>query len=431
MVYCSLSSTPTQSQHEPETDSRAVSASQDRPQTTATSVELPRILAKMRAQNNKTLSTTSVTKYLTISSRPQFILPPGLGEEESAVDISSHDSIGEPIPSISSETLVEDAVTPVMNNPQTMTSPGMWNIADTYTRGVSRGLKPAMFDEVWRDRVLTQKAHALGLLSRDWAQAPRLKKVIGEGTTSYRHSLSTASGKEQPPGKVEKKDNAVSSSRPRTSRENSTSRTKDSEKLEKLRSIYKPAGATQSKRSTSRQQQPMAKHKCESKLSRRPSTTSDGIDRDQREKERKSRHHSRPSTKLGKKLPHSGGAPRPVFSWEESQYWNEVPIRDHQQSQFQAGNGLHLRVDSRTITRGEDSRPLRSVKLYSEGKLPTMKRSHHSHPPEVVPASYEPGCQHSRNPGSATRKLSAFSRKMRRFDGHGHVEANFSISPIA
>ena len=279
------------------------------------------------------------------------------------------------------------------------------DVYSTSVNNASRACQPPKFDEdAWRDRVLSQKARALGLLSRDWAQAPQLKRVMndetmGSGTTrpgtradtnkphtrtdtrprtranSRRDTrphtrMDTTSYRQQNPYLYHSRRKEPSTeSRPRTSHEKVTS-ARTSEKLEKMRAIYEPGGC---KRSSNRDQQATTKHRCHSQLSERP------VAEDQAEKPN---YVSRPGTKLRKRM----HIHRPVLESEESQYWNEVPHTVCPHSQFHTGNGTNL-----TAVCHSDDRPPQSVKIYGnntkEFRLPRQP---------AAPKAFELGGHHYR-----------------------------------
>lgn len=236
-------------------------------------------------------------------------------------------------------------------------------VHSSLAKGKSRGRQPTLFDDdSWRDRVLTQKAQALGLISRDWAQTSLLKRVISDHThtsqphtrgetTGYRHSPNTSTSKDS--SQRDKIDTTVS--RPRTSCEKTTSANNTRGKLEKLRSISEPDGH-RNKQSPSRRQQLLqeasVKRRCEAKQSKRPATRCSDIESNRKYKESRQRQYSRPGTKLGKKMHFPV---KPGLESDESQYWNEVP------DQSNTKTGAHLIVDSRPITRGADHRPLQCI----------------------------------------------------------------------
>lgn len=222
-------------------------------------------------------------------------------------------------------------------------------------KGTSRGQQPMLSDDSLRDRVLSQKAQALGLVSRDWTHISLFKKAasntanhqIREEAISYRHTLYTHPNKEYC---GEKKDSTLSRQGGTTSMNGRLNKSR--------RSVYEPDC---SKGGPSRH----TRQKCEM---RRPATQC------QKDRGSRTKYPSRPSTKLGKKM-------RSVLQCEESQYWREVPNRDH--PQLQIGTGMCLRVDSLTSSmhckspeNSMDCRPPQNTKLYPQAlKYPFLYKT--------------------------------------------------------
>ena len=359
-----------------------------RPQTTDTALgplELPR-LPPSSEKNKKTLSTSSVGKYLKINSRAHHTLSLGLGEEESAVDGSSHDTL----PSPASETILEEDAEP----PDTS--------GDGEEAGKGGQQSFLLEDVSWRERVLAQKARALGLLSRDWGQARLVKRVIAGAAVGqssrpctrgnsrpHTRARSRMDGERDPlPARrpytrgyqrVDGRQETVprtnggptnyrlyqlrrsdeDRTRPTTSHKDTSPQT--SEKLDKLRTIYEPV---QSKRSFGQQQ------RREKGTGRRPATRCGEVESCQREREKKAT--TRPGTRAGKR----------VVECDGSQYWSEVPrigryVISHTRT--------HLRAETQS-TGPANTRPLQRVRLFptsqsrqaaSEQRTPSIELSGH------------------------------------------------------
>jgi hypothetical protein len=357
------------------------SDAQKRPHTTnaaPASLGLPRIPPPSSERNkNKTLSTSSVTKYLRISSRPRHSLSLGLGEEESAADVSSHNSLS------TSETIQEEE-------------------EEVETNGVSeetdKGDQQKFLLEVsWRQRVLAEKAQALGLLSRDWAQTRLVKRTIGDWGThpqpntrantrpctrahsrmgGERNSVATTRPCTRADTTYEREELRQTNSRATTYRLSQLKRSVDNdrttsrpttrentgnEKLEKIRSIYEPTGSVRHKRSPSRSEQ--------TSMGKRPDTRGgeSNIASTAREK-------MRPATRQGKKVQRR-------LENDGSQYWNEVPRIGHYIiSQSHTGTRTHLRPGTMSTAADEQpkSRTPQRVRLYSSHQLRhTTRESRH------------------------------------------------------
>ena len=371
-----------------------------------TGLELPKIMASLRAKKDKTLSTSSVTKYLTINSRTHPRVSLGLGEEESAVDTSSQGSVGEPAPD-------PPDPHPAREKPATKTVVEVSSISGK-ERGGREYQLVAMVDDGWRERVLTQKAQALGLLSRDRGQGQQLKKAMRDQQAAMMRTASrphtrvssrpdtraelrrdsrpdtraelrrdTRAGIRPAEGRYmphthEYSNKAASSTSYRqqhlsyrhsigpedstqektTSRQRATcdsSAERANEKLEKMLSIYEPASSpaqwSKFKRSPTKQQS-SSRSRCETRFSKRPETRCGGVGG--------SMLQSRPGTRLSK-----NGRPtttrRPRLDSDESQYWNEVPNARHCPiPRFRTSIGTGQAAGSRS-----DDNNIRPMKLYS------------------------------------------------------------------
>ena len=360
------------------------SGAQKRPHTTnaaPASLELPRIPPLSSERNkNKTLSTSSVTKYLRISSRPRHTLSLGLGEEESAADVSSHGSL---MVQSTSETIQEEE-------------------EEVETNGVSEETdkedqQKFLLEVSWRQRVLAEKAQALGLLSRDWAQTRLVKRTIGDwGTHPRPYTRANTRPCTRTHSRMRGETNSVATTRPctredttyereelrqtnsratsyrlsqwkrsvdndRTTSRPTTRANTGNEKLEKIRSIYEPTGSVRLKRSPSRSEQ--------TSVGKRPVTRGgeSNIASTAREK-------MRPATRQGKKVQRR-------LENDGSQYWNEVPRIGHYiVSQSHTGTRTHLRPGTRSTGADEPgkSRPPQRVRLYSSHQLRrTTRESRH------------------------------------------------------
>lgn len=336
----------------------------------------------MAARKNKTLSTTSVGKYFTINCRPSYSL--GLGEEESAVDVSSHGSLGDD----GSDGTPEGAEEKMKNKPTPSKVGG-----SLPAKSSKRGQQPLILDDSCRERVLFQKAQALGLVSRDWTHIPLLKRTASDQTNASlpqtKRETINCILRDQSLRKGEKN---VSRQRISCEKEKATGRNARG-KLDKLRSIYEVGCC---KGGPNRHQQTSGRQRCET---RRPATQCNDVEYDH--KGHRPKYLSRPATKLGKKM-------RPALQCEESQYWKEIPNRGHSQSQ--TGTGTCLGVDS--IKSSMDCRPSQNTKAF-----PTVQNSS-QYPQTPLAAKIELSgsyrCYGIHTSRSPTHRLSAFSRKTRK-----------------
>ena len=348
--------------------SRADSAAQRRPHTTyaaPASLELPRIPHPSSCKNkNKTLSTSSVTKYLRISSRPGHSFSLGLGEEESAADvISSHDSLtSETIPEEKEEEAVEKTTT---------------NGAGEETGEEHKFL----LDVSWRQRMLAEKAQALGLLSRDWAQTRMVKRTIGDWqsksrpptrantrpcTQDFSSRMRDAAPAIRPCTRADTRiEELRQNTRPTNYRlkgsgdynKTTTSRPTTHgntgyEKLNKIRAIYEPVEYKRNLIQTEQRKEVVMKRP----VTRCGETSSSHITESDK---------TRPGTRLGKKVQRK-------LENDGSQYWNEVPRIGHfAVPQFHTGTRTHLRLGphSTTAESAKTRPPSQRVRLYPSRQL--------------------------------------------------------------
>ena len=370
-----------------ELGSKQEHAASERPHTTSAapdSLQLPTIPPPPPPQsaerNKKILSTSSVTKYLRISSRPHHSL--GLGEEESAADASSHGSLA--VPS-TTETIPE-----VEEN-------GAGETTVNYGTEKEKGRGDQQYfllDVSWRERVLAEKAQALRLVSRDWTQARLVNRTIGEwqttgGGNSRPHTRSNTRPCTRAHSRMRGERDSLPARRPCTRADTRNRRQEESqstsyqtsrthtnyrltqlvrssdekatrkqvtcgnEKLEKVRAMYEASGSVQWKRSPSQQQS-------RQRNERRPVTRCGEVRTHEMEREKK-----RPATRLGKKAQRK-------FENDGSQYWNEVPRIGHYViSQSHTGTKTFQKQDSysRAAEPTETRPPPQRVRLYSSHRM--------------------------------------------------------------
>lgn len=328
------------------------------------------------------------------------------------MDVSSHGSSGD----TGSDGTLKGAEVKMTNKP-TASKVGVSLVA----KSSKSGQQPLIFDDSHRERVLSQKAQALGLVSRDWTHISPLKRTVSDQTHTslpqtkketigYRHTLNTTSSdRDHSLRKGEKRDLTMSRLSEKATGRNSKG------KLDKLRSIYEPEGGL-GRQQTGRQ-------RC---VTRRPATRCSNVEYDQRDRGHIPKYLSRPSTKLSKKM-------RPALQCEESQYWNEVPNRGHSHFPTQTGTrtGICLRVDllrsstdSRPAQNSMDCRPLQSsmdcrppqnIKAYLKAQTSSQYPPSHQMPLaakiDLSGNNRSNGVLSSQSP---THKLLAFSRKTRK-----------------
>lgn len=380
------------------------------------------------------------------------------------MDDSSHGSVGEMGPSSSGCALVEESSQPAKDN--TVLSPDSYGgSVGGYSIGVSpqglnvgsRDPQPALFDEMWRNRVLAQKAQALGLLSRDWARTTHVRRTAGgyDSKVTSRPPTREANFSRPPtrahPHRPREPHPSTKDTRPPTrntrpptrgsrpptrdthlpspstgettiplpstrqattscppTREatsyrhslskqpaNPHSDKKDDDKLEQLRSIYKPPSSSQTDKQSRRSP---SKLRCESRSTSRQ--TVEGSTQNQR---RKKSHLSRPATRTGRKLEPSLSLRSEA---EESQYWNEVAQGGQEQPQFQVRNGMQLRVESQPLTRRSQT-PVH-VPLHTDQQFKYLRTHSHLPQPPLLLTGRRRSREGSLKPGPITGQISTY-----------------------
>ena len=377
-------------QDDEEDTPRAVAVPQSRPGTSSEAThttDLPRIPPE------KTISSSSVVKYLKINSRAHQ-LSLGLGEEESEVQVDSHDSLPHTIPEAEEE-------------------PEPLAVNRTSERESRKEQQTFLLDDAsQREKVLTRKAQALGLTSRDWGKARLVKRMLsmnerGAGDVTW-SSRPCTRGYTRPCTRAQSRLGAerdpLPTKRPFTRadtrnkmldvRQNSDRASynntniclrkpegdrhtseqtepceklsaKISEKLGKMRALYEPNYTSTGE---SRRSQFNSGQRC---VGRRPATR--GTDMSHGKGEKRKIVSTRPGTRQGKM----------IKTWavsDGSQYWNEVPRIGHYiMPQSHSGTKTHIRIDS------HGTGPPQRVKIYTsrqrvhEPITPEIELSRHIH----------------------------------------------------
>ena len=230
----------------------------------------------------------------------------------------------------------------------------------------SRDTQPVFVpDEAARNKVLAQKAQALGLLSRDWAKIAHTTTRTGSNNGSCGSSHMTRGGISRPA--TRSRDTTVSRPPTRGAATASTSSRsdkgsapphppnvpstpRDSHKMEQLRNIYEPTRSTQTTDQQSRRGSEGGResYRPYSKSSSREITRSNTQHPRRSSREKKSGQFSRLNSR-GKRSRRTPGLSHPSLEPVESQYWKEVGHGQSEQHLFQVRNGTELRVDSRQV----------------------------------------------------------------------------------
>ncbi len=200
----------------------------------------------------------------------------------------------------------------------------------------------SLLDDHQKEQLISQKAHALGLLSRGWAKAPHIRRMMrsymhenwqDSDRNSYSRPVTCGGGKRDdhsssgvPNDKKaapHSKADSPSELRPKTSR----SRSVDNSKLDKLKSIYKPEKTSKQDKMKDSTQQLSGGSRCVSRLKSRPTTRLSSYD-----------HHgrtssSRPPTRMrsqpsgDKRVGQLPTATVKEVDVEDGHYWSELPTK--------------------------------------------------------------------------------------------------------
>ena len=182
-------------------------------------------------------------------------------------------------------------------------------------------------DSAQKEKRISQKAQALGLISRGWAKAPNAKTLFGSRipNSDGGHRYTRQGTK---PAADDAKDNAgpITAAMEDKKTESLPSkpvakqRQVDTQKLEKLKSIYDSTSRSHSEKSHNA--------KCERKSMSRPITRLSNRAELQDLKYKRSQSYSRPITRLEKsdvRVTKAKLKETELQCLEESSYWNELP----------------------------------------------------------------------------------------------------------
>ncbi len=304
-----------------------------------------------------------------------------------------------------------------------------------------------LLDECQKEKLISQKAHALGLLSRGWAKAPQVRRMMGryirensqEGSDRPYSRPVTCGGTKKTSTNEQTPSNAAKDKRPSVSGEdrkehrNKTSRSRsvDNSKLEKLKTIYNPSekiSLCDKKREIGPSRlQSSRSHRCESRMRSRPTTRLGTHSNDRMNTDRVGRGcYSRPVTRLGRKTSDSQ-APDKEERWlptatvkemdtEDECYWNELPTntlsrpatrhRHIQSSSYEA----KLMDSSRPVTRNGASSHL--GRQQSAALTVRLRKSHQRW--EVPNLQTSGGCNEGVQPGASPNQITAHAERVKR-----------------
>lgn len=321
--------------------SRSVESSGTKP----VPLELPKITKATHPRHHNN-SVISVAKYLQITSHHQ----PDTVNNKDSTNSSQH-SLHNVVCSASASSISEDIISEHFRN-EASSAYLLDGQGDLLPKSVQVFLQNQLplVDEIQKEKLISSKAQALGLLSRDWSKTPHVRRLFGTyaqedcdpSDASHMYSrpctrrrvttsrvnqehTSTEETHHQNQLEVAKKD-----SRPKTSQEKI--KCKDNAKLERLKSIYKQGELPKRKKTTPNRLPPAKNHRCESRAFSRPATRFSHWDQEMGDIKEL---YSRPATRFSRSrsLESRAEARRPqataketdIESIEEDSYWNELP----------------------------------------------------------------------------------------------------------
>ena len=345
------------------------------------SLELPTIAQtthirppSQRVDNrNKNSSVISVNKYLQVTSHNRHSLTEeeeedGIDRETEKVEDKELTCDGASGSSLSNEILAQHFSSEKMA-PNSNNDAAAFQVPKPTTLTVQQQM--LYMDSSQREKIISNKAHSLGLISRDWSHMRRTlnrnsqaaSSENNEDYTGYRYTLFMRSSKRQnqdtstqrrpridhatgqihhdsPPERLSPQPIPQREHRQRLPPSRPKTRAEDVRKLERLKSIYEPS----SKRSSSRKNDPSTTRqpsRCESRATSRAQTRA-GFRRQSFKPRVPSRYvSSRPATRAADSNFQRTIRGRLNLSEERegSTYWNELPIKPR-----------HLNSKSRPVT---------------------------------------------------------------------------------
>lgn len=242
-------------------------------------------------------------------------------------------------------------------------------------------------DEVQKEKLISSKAHALGLLSRDWAKTPHIRRMMGTQQQDA-HDFTNAPYTYSRPRGATKMNQECKGSDVKPSKRNSCrqtsqekSRTKGSSKLERLRSIYEPAELPKRKigpRHSSRVLSTRNYSRCVSRAFSRPVTRLSHQDLMEDIKGIYSGPVTRFSrsqcleSRANKQVTISKEREREIESLEDDSYWNELPVSIQAQPTSTTKQERKIFPES---TSAIHSSPTRQLHVHRTSRPPTRADS--------------------------------------------------------
>ena len=232
-------------------------------------------------------------------------------------------------------------------------------------------------DEVQKEKIISSKAHALGLLSRDWAKTPHIRRMMG---TQFAHEFTNAPYTDSTPRGATKTNEECTDMKPnQRNPHRQKPKTKGSSKMERLRSIYEPAELSKRKKMGPRlgSRLPSTKNhsRCVSRAFSRPATRFSYRDPMEDIKGIYSRpvtrfsRSQRPESRANKQVTITKEREKEIESLEEDSYWNELPIS------IQTQPTTTTKQKRSENTNAIPSSPARQVHMHKTSRPPTRADS--------------------------------------------------------
>ena len=344
--------------------------------TKPASVELPRITQTAHTRHPN-ISNISITKYLQVTSHHQT----DSTKQKETADTGPSSQHSLPYSSVSDSSLSGEISEHLQND----ASGSSMQEDLPHPINIQVFLKDHLppVDEVQKEKIISSKAHALGLLSRDWAKTPHIRRMMG---TQFAHEFTNAPYTDCTPTGARKTNQVCTGSDVKPSHKNphrQTSRekpkTKGSSKIERLRSIYEPAELSKRKkmgpRLSSRLLSTKNHSRCVSRAFSRPATRFSQRDPMEDIKGVYSRpvtrfsRSQRPESRANKQVTVTKEREQEVESLEEDSYWNELPIS------IQTQPTTTIKQKRPENTNATPSSPTRQVHMHKTSRPPTRADS--------------------------------------------------------
>ena len=393
-------------------DPPKVHASVNAHDTKPASVELPRITQTTRTRHHN-ISNISITKYLQVTSHHQTDSTKQKDTTETGPN-SQHSLRSLPYSSMSDSSLSEEVSEHLQNIASG--SSMQQDLSQVQPMNLQVFLKDQLppVDEVQKEKLISSKAHALGLLSRDWAKTPHIRRMMGTQQQDA-HDLTNAPYTYSRPRGATKTNQECKGSDVKPSKRNSCRqasqekpRTKGSSKLERLKSIYEPAELPKRKtgpRHSSRVLSTRNHSRCVSRAFSRPVTRLSHQDLMEGIYSRPATRFSRSQcleSRANKQVTISKEREQEIESLEEDSYWNELPVSIQAQPTSTTKRERKIFPES---TSAIHCSPTRQLHMHRTSRPPTRADS------RLYSYSYE-GNTKLRKPSQSVRNIAIHAQRL-------------------